>query len=40
MNTWPFPTKQSPLVPWTAKQAKDAARQQRQQVPDAPFWRP
>lgn len=38
MNTWPFPTKENPLVPWTAKQSKDHAAQQRAQVPDAPFW--
>lgn len=38
MNTWPFPTKEMPLVPWTAKKVKEHERQQRQQVPDAPFW--
>lgn len=37
MNTWPFPTKDSPAVPWTAKQQREYARQQRQQAPDAPF---
>jgi hypothetical protein len=37
MNTWPFPNKQSPLVPMTAKQRKEDERQQRERVPDAPF---
>lgn len=34
--TWPFPT-QSPPIPWTAKQCKDYAAQQRQQMPEAPL---
>lgn len=34
---WPFPTKENPPVPWTAKQIKEDQAKQRQQVPDAPF---
>lgn len=33
MNTWPFPT--HPPTPWTAKQIKQYAEQQRQQLEDA-----
>lgn len=34
---WPFPTKENPLKPWTKKQQRDYANQQRQQLPDAPL---
>jgi len=33
---WPFPPPQGP-TPWTAKQKADDAKQQRQQLPTAPF---
>jgi hypothetical protein len=33
--SWPFP--QHPPVPWTAKQIKEYAQQQRQQLPEAPL---
>jgi hypothetical protein len=33
---WPFPPPQGP-TPWTAKQKADYAKQQRQQLPTAPF---
>lgn len=33
--TWPFPS--YPPVPWTAKQIKEYAQQQRQQTEDAPL---
>jgi hypothetical protein len=32
---WPFP--QHPPVPWTAKQIKEYAQQQRQQLPESPL---
>jgi hypothetical protein len=32
---WPFPS--HPPVPWTAKQIKEYAQQQRQQTEDAPL---
>jgi len=35
MSNWPFP--QHPPVPWTAKQIKEYAQQQRQQLPEAPL---
>jgi hypothetical protein len=34
--TWPFPPASGP-TPWTAKQKSDYAKQQRQQLPTAPF---
>lgn len=34
--TWPFPPPVGP-TPWTAKQIKEYAQQQRQQAPSAPF---
>lgn len=34
--TWPFPPPTGP-VPWTKKQIKEYARQQRQQHEDAPL---
>lgn len=36
MNTWPFPPPGGP-VPWTPAQEREYQRQQRQQLPDAPF---
>ena len=36
MNTWPFPPPGGP-VPWTPEQIKEYERQQRQQLPEAPF---
>lgn len=36
MNSWPFPPPGGP-IPWTPKQIRDYAKQQRQQAPDAPF---
>lgn len=33
---WPFPPPGGP-VPWTPKQIKEYERQQRQQIPAAPF---
>ena len=35
MNNWPFPN--YPPTPWTAKQIKEYAQQQRQQTEDAPL---
>jgi len=32
--TWPFP---NPPVPWTAKQIKEYAQQQRAQLPESPL---
>ena len=32
---WPFPTASKPAVPWTAKQVREYAAQQRQQMPEA-----
>lgn len=33
--TWPFPPITGP-IPWTKKQIEDYARQQRDQLPEAP----
>jgi len=38
MNTWPFPPAGGP-IPWTPKQIRDYANQQRQKQPDAPFFK-
>jgi hypothetical protein len=35
LTNWPFP--QHPPVPWTVKQIKEYAQQQRQQLPEAPL---
>jgi hypothetical protein len=35
LTNWPFP--QHPPVPWTAKQIKEYAQQQRQQLPESPM---
>lgn len=35
VNPWPFPT--HPPTPWTAKQIKEYAQQQRAQTEDAPL---
>ena len=35
VNPWPFPS--YPPVPWTAKQIKEYAQQQRQQLPESPL---
>ena len=35
MNNWPFPT--HPPTPWTTKQIKEYAQQQRAQLPEAPL---
>ncbi len=35
LTNWPFP--QHPPVPLTAKQVKEYAQQQRQQLPEAPL---
>jgi hypothetical protein len=32
---WPFPTLENPLKPWTAKQIREYAKQQRNQQEDA-----
>lgn len=34
--SWPFPPATGP-VPWTSKQIKDHAQQQRAQLPEAPL---
>jgi hypothetical protein len=36
-HTWPFPTEDNPLKPWTPEQEKKYNDEQRQQVPDAPM---
>lgn len=36
MNTWPFPPPNGP-TPWTPTQERAYQRQQRGQLPDAPF---
>ncbi len=33
---WPFPPPTGP-VPWTPKQQREYQRQQREEMPDAPF---
>lgn len=33
--SWPFPT--HPPTPWTAKQIKEYAQQQRSQLPESPL---
>jgi hypothetical protein len=35
--TWPFPTKEHPLTPWTPKQEREYQRKQREKIPAAPF---
>jgi hypothetical protein len=35
--TWPFPTKENPLKPWTKKQIKEYEEQQRAKLPEAPL---
>lgn len=35
--SWPFPTKDKPLKPWTAKQIKQYEKLKRQQMPEAPL---
>lgn len=35
MSNWPFPS--YPLTPWTQKQIKEHAQQQRAQLPEAPL---
>jgi hypothetical protein len=35
--TWPFPTQDNPLKPWTNKQNKEYADEQRQQQEDSPL---
>jgi len=34
MTNWPFP---NPPIPWTQKQIKDYAQQQRTQLPESPL---
>ncbi len=36
MSNWPFPPATG-AVPWTAKQIKEHAQQQRAQLPEAPY---
>lgn len=35
--TWPFPTKDNPLKPWTPKQEREYQAQQRKQLPESPL---
>ena len=37
VNTWPFPSKDNPLTPWTPEEQQKYNDEQRQQVPDAPM---
>jgi hypothetical protein len=36
MNNWPFPPATG-AVPWTSKQIKEYAQQERQQLPESPL---
>jgi hypothetical protein len=36
-TTWPFPTKEQPLTPWTAEQQKKWAEEQLKNIPNAPM---
>ena len=36
MTVWPFPPPGGP-IPWTPAQQREYQRQQREQLPDAPF---
>jgi hypothetical protein len=39
--TWPFPTKEQPLTPWTPKQVREQqkkwAEEQLKNIPDSPL---
>lgn len=37
MTGWPFPTQDKPLRPWTPQQEAEHQRQQREQLPEAPW---
>lgn len=36
-HTWPFPSKDFPLTPWTPEQQKKYAEDQLKRIPDAPM---
>ena len=36
-HTWPFPSKEFPLTPWTPEQQRKYAEEQRGKIPDAPM---
>jgi hypothetical protein len=36
-TTWPFPSKDNPLTPWTPEQQRKYNDEQRQHLPDAPM---
>ena len=35
--TWPFPSKDFPLTPWTPKEQEEYNKQQRDKTPEAPM---
>jgi hypothetical protein len=35
--SWPFPTQQNPLRPWTREQEQQHQQQQREKLPEAPL---
>jgi hypothetical protein len=37
MNTWPFPSEDNPLKPWTPEQQREYEQQQRAKLPDSPM---
>jgi hypothetical protein len=36
-STWPFPTKDNPLTPWTPEDHKRWAEEQLKNVPESPL---
>jgi len=36
-TTWPFPSKDDPLTPWTPEQEKKWAEEQLKNVPESPL---
>jgi hypothetical protein len=36
-STWPFPTEDNPLTPWTPEQQRKWAEEQRAKFPDSPM---
>jgi hypothetical protein len=37
VNTWPFPSKGFPLIPWTPEQQRKYAEEQLKNVPESPL---
>jgi hypothetical protein len=36
-HTWPFPSQDHPLTPWTPEQVEEYNKQQRDKTPEAPM---